>query len=271
MTYLAHPMHYTLAEFRTMLTGLKFDKGWRPQFPTLHNTGVPSLAQWRAMGAVPQERWGSSLNAYYRGMGWHSAIHLVCCPDYIWNLCDLEYDGVSVSCWNHVTLGIEMVGSYEIGGDDFSAGDGAKVRDNAVFVLAALCEKFGWDIAKVLHFHRECVTDHHACPGSKVAKLEVIHRVDATLASWGRPVPVAPPSPAAPVAAAVPPMARPDALTTTGLQQALNKLGFQVVVDGQFGPQTEAAVKSFQGHVGLTADGIPGPETMAAVLKALRG
>jgi peptidoglycan hydrolase-like protein with peptidoglycan-binding domain len=38
-----------------------------------------------------------------------------------------------------------------------------------------------------------------------------------------------------------------------------------VVVDGVFGPQTEAKVKDFQSGSGLTADGIVGPQTWAAL------
>ena len=74
-----------------------------------------------------------------------------------------------------------MIGNYEIGGDDFASGDGAKVRDNAAAVLAALTVKFGWgDLAdyeagvRGLHFHRECARDHHACPGSKVSKADML-------------------------------------------------------------------------------------------------
>jgi hypothetical protein len=37
-----------------------------------------------------------------------------------------------------------MIGNYEIGADDFASGDGAKVRDSATAVLAALNEKFKW-------------------------------------------------------------------------------------------------------------------------------
>ena len=37
-----------------------------------------------------------------------------------------------------------MIGNYEIGAYDFASGDGAKVRDNATAVLAALNEKFKW-------------------------------------------------------------------------------------------------------------------------------
>ncbi len=267
MTYLTRPTHYAPAEFRALLRNLKFDRGWRPTFPTLHNTGVPSLAQWLAMGAIPQERWGANLNAYYQRLGWHAGPHLVVCPDYVWNLSDLQADGVSVSCWNRVTLEIEMVGNYEAGGDDFGSGPGAKVRDNAVFVLAALCEKFGWDIGKTLRFHRECAADHHACPGSRVAKDEIVQRVNALLENWG-----ATQAPALPDTARTSPPPAPllDLSTVAGVQRALNALGHQLAVDDELGPQTEAAVRSFQLHVGgLAADGDPGPATIAAIRREL--
>lgn len=45
------------------------------------------------------------------------------------------------------------------------------------------------------------------------------------------------------------------------LQQLLRARGHAVAVDGIFGPQTEAAVKAFQGSRGLAADGIVGPQT----------
>ena len=45
------------------------------------------------------------------------------------------------------------------------------------------------------------------------------------------------------------------------LQQLLQARGYNVAVDGIFGPVTEGAVKDFQQSKGLTADGIAGPQT----------
>lgn len=49
------------------------------------------------------------------------------------------------------------------------------------------------------------------------------------------------------------------------LQVRLANSGFSVEQDGWFGDNTEAAVREFQRRVGLVADGIAGPKTMAAL------
>ena len=51
------------------------------------------------------------------------------------------------------------------------------------------------------------------------------------------------------------------------LQLALNRLGAgELETDGEFGPQTEAAVRRFQACEGLAADGVAGRETHRAIL-----
>ncbi len=54
--------------------------------------------------------------------------------------------------------------------------------------------------------------------------------------------------------------ATPSGNPVTRLQEALH-----ISADGQFGAQTEAAVKQLQAHDGLTADGVVGPETWRAL------
>ena len=46
-------------------------------------------------------------------------------------------------------------------------------------------------------------------------------------------------------------------------QARLLMYGYQIEVDGDFGPNTKNAVISFQASYGLTKDGIIGPKTWA--------
>ena len=56
------------------------------------------------------------------------------------------------------------------------------------------------------------------------------------------------------------------------MQEALKTLKYySAEITGNFGPKTEAAVKAFQKDKGLTADGIAGSKTLAAIDKALGG
>ena len=52
------------------------------------------------------------------------------------------------------------------------------------------------------------------------------------------------------------------------LQKALNARGAKLLADGDFGDLTEDAVRAYQQQVGLVADGVAGPKTLAAIAGA---
>ncbi|MDE3176406.1 MAG: peptidoglycan-binding protein [Pseudomonadota bacterium] len=132
-----------------------------------------------------------------------------------------------------------------------------------------MSHKLGWNIGTIvrgvggLHFHRECLRDGHPCPGSRVSKSEILARVLGAMAGLGggveraaspEPVPGAPPS-------------APAVGTSAWVQMRLNQRGAHppLVVDGDLGPASRAAIESFQMSRDLDVDGIVGPDTLAAL------
>ena len=180
MTFLAKPLGFTSEQFSRFVDGLKW-KNWRPSFIVLHNTAEPSLKQWAHFGIGMENgpKRINNLNHYYRDVKkWHSGPHIFVAPDFIWVACDLEHDGVHASCYNSASIGIEMVGDYSY--EDFSSGEGAKVRANTVACVAALSKKLNLTPVS-LRFHKECVKDHHDCPGKLVDKTDFVNRVTRAL------------------------------------------------------------------------------------------
>ncbi|HLH13033.1 MAG TPA: N-acetylmuramoyl-L-alanine amidase [Methylovirgula sp.] len=192
MSFLPEPKAYTPDEFGDFVEKLEWN-GWRPTFVTLHNTGVPSLAVWLDPRHAAKQRIESQGHYERDILHWHSGVHLFVAPNLIWNLCDLTSQGVSVSCWNHLTIGIEMIGDYAT--ESFDSGPGAQVRDNAVAAMAILHRKLGLRPDRYrlgvrgLHFHKECRRDHHDCPGRNVVKADVVARVLAKMNALGASLP----------------------------------------------------------------------------------
>ena len=60
-------------------------------------------------------------------------------------------------------------------------------------------------------------------------------------------------------------------LAVENVQRQLVRHGYDVEVDGYFGPVTLAAVRRFQSDHGLTADGLVGPMTWPALLEGSSG
>lgn len=184
MTYLPQAQYYMRNTVPTHIASIKL-KTWEPKFVVLHNTDKPSVKDWLAYTPGQRKSWGDNLNIYYKQLGWHSGVHWACTPSgYTIELCDPTEDGISASCFNHLgAYGVEMIGNFENGGDQFNSGAGVETREEAINLLAALHNRFNWDPAdyvygvKGLHFHKECLADHHPCPGSLVDKNYIIARV----------------------------------------------------------------------------------------------
>jgi peptidoglycan hydrolase-like protein with peptidoglycan-binding domain len=61
-----------------------------------------------------------------------------------------------------------------------------------------------------------------------------------------------------------------EGAVVTEVQTILAGFGYSVAIDGEFGPQTEKAVRLWQKSNGLTIDGIVGDETIASLRSARR-
>jgi lysozyme family protein len=98
----------------------------------------------------------------------------------------------------------------------------------------------------------------------------VIQAVLAVHTEWAFPTanPMQQPTTVPIVKANPPPVGLHDA---AALQAALNKLGCKppLVIDGNLGRRTMAAVRAFQQSAGLTVDGLAGPETWAKITAKL--
>ena len=168
---------FTPQRFADYVSGLTFPL-WRPQFVVLHNTGAPTLAQWRNSPASPQQRILKLEHFYRDRQGWSAGPHLVIADDFIWAFTSLTTSGVHSPSWNANSWGVEMVGDYDL--EDFSQGPGAAVAANTVFALATLHTALSLD-PQMLKFHKEDPKTTHDCPGRNVDKATMIARIQAAM------------------------------------------------------------------------------------------
>jgi hypothetical protein len=291
MTFEPKAIPYTRESFLARVRTLKFDKGFTPRGIILHNMGAPNIKQGMS---TPSDQREANMVAYYKGMGWHSGPHLNIWPgDLIYEMSDLEHDGVHCSCANHNCpgpqdgfFGIEMLGDFSKHADAFDSGLGAEIRDNAVFALAALFLQFGGTPRPFVPFvrglgpHHACVHDHHACPGDNVDMEDVCDRVEQQMlairnGSLSTSYVKLPSVPGVKPNIANTPGVVSAALLSVGnikiVQDTLNKLGTKpsLVVDGIMGAATMHALATFQQKANHPQTGMPDQATMAALHSAL--
>ncbi len=153
--------------------------------------------------------------------------------------------------FNDVFVGIEVDGTYT------SATPPQGQYDKLVALCAYICQQYGLS-GNAIYGHRDF--NNTSCPGDKLYSMlpQLRLNVQAALGTVGRTWPV---------------VARGSTATTLvkTVQHLLKARGASLTVDGDFGPGTETAVKSFQTSRSLTpADGIVGAKTWEALVLTVR-
>jgi hypothetical protein len=162
---------FTAGDFEAYVAGLVFT-GWRPSFVVLHNTGIPTFADWHKVSGNLRMQ---NLQSYYRDtQHWSAGPHLFVADDLIWVFTPLTVPGVHSPSWNSVSFGVELVGDYSIESMDPS------LQANAISAIATLHGALGLD-PSTLKLHREDPLTTHLCPGSRVSKADFIAQIVAKL------------------------------------------------------------------------------------------
>jgi len=200
----------------------------KPAFITLHNTSSPTIQLWLSWSPAKRQQYILNMQPYYENMGWRGGPHFFVPPQD--DICafgfnDLMAAGTHASCFNNVSIGIEMVGEFD--SEAFDSGPGAQVADNAIYLMALLHNKIGITPTpyvynqRGLHFHVECKADNHDCPGHFVLKPDVVARVTAKMAELAAP---APPAAAAMSAQGLPAETAAPTTNTIVSQQAVDQI-----------------------------------------------
>lgn len=229
---------FTIEEFDRYVGTIDFSN-WRGRFVVLHNTAIPTFAQWHK---VSGERRMRALEGYYRDQQkWKAGPHLFVADDAIWVFTPLNRPGTHAPSWNAIAWGVEMVGDYAT---EPLRND---VLANTVGAIAALTRVGGFDPATMKLHKEDPKTTHKGCPGKNVQKALVIEAVRDRLSG-------------APVARRRPVLRRgsTDSVAVAELQALL---GMKVNAPGTFGPLTEERLKEFQRANGLDDDGVAGRDS----------
>lgn len=164
---------YSPAGFIQYVNMLRFGV-WRPSLIVLHNTGVPTLEEWKR---TPGSAHMKALERYYRDeQGWSAGPHLFVDDTVIYVFTPLTVPGVHSPSWNGISWGVELVGDYNREPMNHN------VFQNGASALATLFDAVGLD-PDGLKIHREDPkTTHTGCPGKNLIKADMIALVKEKLA-----------------------------------------------------------------------------------------
>lgn len=156
---------WTPSTFATYLTTIT-PPAWANSI-TLHHTGAPSLAQ-RPNGFTAQHL--ANLEHFYKVTnGWSSAPHLFVDDDQLWGMCALNKRGIHAVSFNSTSLGIEVLGHYDL--ESPRSGRGLSCWRTAAQATRLLADWLKIAITPdTIHFHRDDPQTKKSCPGTKVDK-----------------------------------------------------------------------------------------------------
>jgi len=168
---------WTPAELKTHLANVE-KPVWATSI-TFHNTGAPSLEQ-RPRGFLPEHL--TNLKSYYQGLGWSSGPHLFIDEDQCWGMCDFQQHGVHAKSFNSSSIGIEVLGNYDV--EAPNTGRGAQCWTTATAAGKVLLDWLGLQPSELtVKFHRDDPKTTKTCPGTKVEKAWVIDQINAAAAA----------------------------------------------------------------------------------------
>lgn len=268
---------FSIPEFKDYVDKITFNS-WKPLFPVIHNTSVPSQAlykSWHLKKGWSGEQWLKNLASYYSGLGWNGCPHLFVAYDKIWVANPLNVRGTHTPSWNKISWGIETVAEFET--EFFIDG----VNYNLIAATAILCAKMNFNPAHFelgksgIHFHKEDeATTHKTCPGKNLIKSafvgDVIDYMNDNLGfqfvyqAEGSHPHISEASQTADTSG----MSNEELTSIKWVQVQLKRLGADVIADGIVGKKTKDAVKAFQKKNWLHIDGIAGPLTRKALKTA---
>ncbi len=162
---------------------------------TLHHTAAPSLAQRPKGFAIQHIR---NIQSFYSrpkskgGKGWSSGPHLFIDEDEIFGMCDFRFKGIHAVSFNGRSLGIEVLGDYDI--EDPDSGRGKAAWTNAAATVRVLLQWLGLKKSKnTILFHRDDPKTTKSCPGKRIDKTWFLDLIPADIdtfspaVSYGKP------------------------------------------------------------------------------------